>query len=244
MSQTLTEAKRKTGRNDYGDKWVNILGVRIVSTSLEAVLEKIAQVCKSSFKKPFFVTTINPEIVMLAHDDLGYKQILNSSNLPLADGVGLKFAKVNLQIVPGRRLVQVLIDKNYKSFFLGGKDDIASQMADKFGGLSDPGEVDIKHPVRNDQIVAKINKYGPDILLVAYGAPYQEIWISQNLNSLKAKVVIGVGGAFDYLTGKAKVPPEWLNSLGLEWAWRLAHEPWRVKRQISLARFVVKVWLG
>jgi len=56
--------------------------------------------------------------------------------------------------------------------------------------------------------------------------------------------VIGVGGAFDYLTGKAELPPEWLNAIGLEWAWRLVHEPWRFKRQLNLARFAVKVWLS
>ena len=89
--------------------------------------------------------------------------------------------------------------------------------------------------------MAKVNKYKPDILLVAYGAPWQEKWLWTNRHRLKAKVGIGVGGAFDYLTGHAAVPSEWINKLGLEWLWRLVHEPWRWRRQLSLIRFGWKV---
>lgn len=218
-----------------------ILGVNIVSTTLSQVLRRINQICQYSLKKPFFITTVNPEIVMLANDNPKYKSILNSADLPLPDGHGLKLAVSRLTVVPGRRLVQELTTKNYKIFYLGGRDKVGSKMVEKFGGVADGGETDIHHPVRNQQIVDKINNYQPDILLVAYGAPYQEQWIYNNREKLKTKVVIGVGGALDYLTGITKLPPAWLSSVGLEWLWRLLHEPWRWRRQLNLFRFAWKV---
>ena len=80
-----------------------------------------------------------------------------------------------------------------------------------------------------------------DILFVAFGSPKQEIWIADNLNDLNAKVVMGVGGAFDFITGKVPRAPKFLRNLGLEWLFRLIMQPWRIKRQVSLIRFVFLV---
>ena len=231
------------------DNKVNILGVGVTSTELAEVLTKIDQTClpagrfaKSSLKKTFFIVTVNQEFVMLAQDDPEFKDILNQADLALADGFGLKLAKADLQIVPGRKLVESLLHRNLKMFYLGGQDGVAEQMAEKFGGGFDLGETDVSHPTRNAEILKKINVFEPDVLLVAYGAPWQEKWIWANKDQIQTKVVMGVGGAFDYLTGRAKMPPEWVNKWGLEWLWRLLHEPWRWRRQLALLRFVWRLW--
>ena len=209
----------------------------VSSTSTSSVLEKIDDFLLKKGKMKLIVT-VNPEFVMLAQDDSEFKKILNSADLAIADGVGLKLAGVK-ETAPGRVVVGQLLQKRYKVFYLGSL--VAAEMAKKFGGQYDDGEIDIKNPQRNYEIVAKVNKYKPDILLVAYGAPWQEKWLWTNRHRLKAKVGIGVGGAFDYLTGHAAVPSEWINKLGLEWLWRLVHEPWRWRRQLSLIRFGWKV---
>ena len=224
MSQT--QAKR-------GDDRVNVLGVGVSSTSTSSVLEKVDEFLQKNGKMKL-VVTVNPEFVMLAHEDSEFKKILNSADLAIADGVGLKLAGVK-NVVPGRKLVEALLHKGYKVFYLGSR--VATEMARKFGGGYDDGEIDIKKPLRNDEIVAKINKFKPDILLVAYGAPWQEKWLWANRQRLNAKVGMGVGGAFDYLTGRVSIPPEWLNKMGLEWLWRLVNQPWRWRRQLSLIRF-------
>ena len=72
-----------------------------------------------------------------------------------------------------------------------------------------------------------------DILFVAFGSPKQEIWIYKNLDKLPVKVAIGVGGAFDFLSGKVKRAPNWVRNLGFEWLFRLINQPWRVKRQVD-----------
>lgn len=83
--------------------------------------------------------------------------------------------------------------------------------------------------------------HGIDILFVAFGSPKQEIWISQNLDKLPVKVVVGVGGAFDLISGKVKRAPVWVQKIGFEWLFRLTVQPWRIKRQLSLITFVFLV---
>ncbi|MBI5358616.1 WecB/TagA/CpsF family glycosyltransferase [Candidatus Amesbacteria bacterium] len=187
----------------------NILGVGVSSTELAEVLAKIA-------KEKLFIVTVNPEFVMLAQDDLEFKNILNKADLAVPDGVGLKFARPGLAIIPGRKLVEEIINlKKYKIFYLGGQNRVAQEMAKKFGGAFDEGHQDIRSQIldlrENKRIINKVNKYKPDILLVAYGAPFQEKWLYANRQLLNARVCIGVGGAFDYLTGRSAIPPEWVN---------------------------------
>lgn len=226
------------------DNRINVLGVGVDSTTRTAVLTMINDQCQmSNTAKPLFIVTVNPEFVMLAQDDPEFKNILNNADLAIPDGVGLRFAQKTLNIIPGRKLVEEILKLNkYKVFFLGGQNGVVQEMAEKFGGEFDSGETDIKHPTRNTEIITKINKYKPDILLVAYGAPYQEKWLNANSHRLNARVRIGVGGAFDYLTGRSIVPPEWVSGIGLEWLWRLYHEPWRWRRQLNLIRFIFAIF--
>lgn len=79
-----------------------------------------------------------------------------------------------------------------------------------------------------------------DILFVAFGAPKQEFWISEYLEKIPVKIAIGVGGAFDYISGKTPRAPLFLQNIGLEWLFRLIMQPWRIKRQLSLLQFI---WL-
>ncbi len=80
-----------------------------------------------------------------------------------------------------------------------------------------------------------------DILFVAFGSPKQELWITENLNRLPVKVAIGVGGSFDFLSGRVKRAPTWIQKAGFEWLFRLILQPWRIKRQLRLPKFVFLV---
>lgn len=80
-------------------------------------------------------------------------------------------------------------------------------------------------------IHALISETRPEILFVAYGAPAQELWISHHLSKFPSvKIAMGVGGAFDFLSGLKKRAPKWMQKLGLEWLYRLLKEPSRIKR--------------
>lgn len=221
-----------------------ILGVGVSSTDLNGVLTKIANFITSSHKSgPAVVVTVNPEFVMIAQNDLEFRSILNSADLAIADGQGLRLAEPSLKIVPGRRVVQKLVESTqYKIYYLGGAEGVTEAMVKKFGGKGESGhknvQVSLTDPEISEKIVKNINSYKPDIVLVAYGAPWQEKWIWANKDKVQAKVMMGVGGSFDYLIGKAALPPKWMEKMGLEWLWRLIREPRRWRRQLALIRFI------
>lgn len=91
-----------------------------------------------------------------------------------------------------------------------------------------------KSPTTNESIVEDIRKFRPDILMAALGCPRQEKWIYSNKNLIGAKINIGVGGVFDLFSGTKKRAPEFIQKLGLEWMWRLMHEPKRLSRRYLL----------
>lgn len=81
-----------------------------------------------------------------------------------------------------------------------------------------------------------------DVLFVAYGHPKQELWMAKHLDQLPVRVMIGVGGAFDYLSGSVPRAPKILRNVGLEWVFRLLIQPWRWKRQLALIEFIYLVF--
>lgn len=84
-------------------------------------------------------------------------------------------------------------------------------------------------------------KMSADILFVAFGSPKQEKWIYENLPKMSVNVAIGVGGAFDFVSGRVRRAPVWVRKIGLEWLFRLIIQPWRIKRQMALPKFVLLV---
>jgi N-acetylglucosaminyldiphosphoundecaprenol N-acetyl-beta-D-mannosaminyltransferase len=85
-----------------------------------------------------------------------------------------------------------------------------------------------------------INDAQPDVLLVAMGFPRQERWIVANLPRLRVKVAVAEGGTFTFVSGGVSRAPRWLRRVGFEWLYRLLRQPWRVRRQVAIPRFV---WL-
>lgn len=149
----------------------------------------------------------------------------------------------------------------YSIFFLGAKPGIANKAATKLklkypnlaiagsnagnpklnydlnnSDLFNTGKItDIRRTERdpNWKIVDMVSKTKPDILLVAYGHGKQEKFIARYKYKLAVPVMMGVGGSFDFLAGLATRAPGWMQALGLEWLWRLLHEPWRFNRIIT-----------
>jgi len=244
--------------------YVNILGVNIISTSKESMLNQIQNKLES--KEKFAIFTSNPELVLMASRDNDLRSIVNSATYSVPDGVGLNYAAKflygkSLNIIPARKLFMDLIGiasvKGSRVFLLGGQDNEADLAARHFISLypnifisssSGPyldnfgnpvSKVDIK--LQND-IVKKINDFNPDLLFVAFGNPKQEYWIYNNLSQLKIGGAMTVGGTFRYLAGMSKVPPQWMANRGLEWLWRLLTEPKRVFRVMNaVLLFPIKV---
>ena len=229
--------------NDF--KKTFLLGVGFSNASEQEVLEFIYTGLQNSSKK-YYIVTPNPELLVIAQKDSNYKTTLNNAKLALADGIGILWAarlmgKPLKQRITGADLTESLCNHVSKQpitvSFLGGGPNIAELTAEclqkKYPGL--------KVSWFSQEYDKSLKDKETDILFVAFGSPKQEIWIADNLNDLNAKVVMGVGGAFDFITGKVSRAPKFLRNLGLEWLFRLIMQPWRIKRQVSLIRFVFLV---
>lgn len=206
--------------------------------------EALDFVFKKMQEKTVFIATPNPEMLLEARKNPAFKKILQETDINIADGIGIIWAsKMNRtplpQRVTGVDLMQAIcknVPISSKIFLLGAAAGVAEKVKDKlisartdlqivgtYSGSADPSE--------DKDLCERINQSGANILFVAFGAPKQELWIAQNLVHLKnLKLVMGVGGAFDFIAGKRKRAPKWMQKLWLEWLYRLIQEPKRIKR--------------
>jgi len=128
-------------------------------------------------------------------------------------------------------------------FFLGAAPGVAARAAAvlerKHHGLPEIRTMEGgPRPEQAAQIIERVRAARADILLVAFGAPTQELWIDRYGDDLRVPVIIGVGGAFDFVAGVTPRAPLWVQRLGMEWLHRLCMQPWRWRRMLALPRFV------
>lgn len=119
-------------------------------------------------------------------------------------------------------------------------DDRASNIESRSSKMDGRGLIAQPSTLKSQPSMIYFPSSSIDILFVAFGFPKQEEWIAENLEKLPVRSAMGVGGAFDYISGKVPRAPSILRSIGLEWLFRLLAQPWRIKRQLQLAKFV---WL-
>lgn len=231
---------------------VHILGVRIDCLNMRQTLERIESFVGTG--KLHQVATVNPEFVMRAQSDLEFARILASADLCLPDGTGVVWAARRQgcpldQPVAGTDLVEPLAGicarRGFRLFLLGAQPGVAADLAAQLRA-SNPTLAVAAHagsPVtsQDGESLKLIAEHRTDVLLVAYGAPAQELWIDRLRGRLAVSVAMGVGGAFDYLTGRVPRAPAWMRRAGLEWLHRLAHQPWRFRRMTVLPVYALKV---
>jgi len=209
-------------------------------------------------KRGFYIVTPNPEFIVVAQKDELFRKILNDADLSIPDGMGLKLSGKVKNTFSGtdfmEKLVKLAAEKGFATGFLGGKDEVAKRCAEclkkKYPGLKvvfaeSGGEIDRNGTMLSDyRLPATATEDGRlksvDILFVAFGHIKQEKWIAKNLDKIPTHVAMGVGGAFDYLSGAIPRAPKWMRNLGFEWLFRLVIQPWRIKRQLALLQYV---WL-
>lgn len=220
----------------------NILGIGFSVASKNEVLEYITK--NLAFK--YFIVTPNPEILVMANKNSEYQKVLNKAKLALPDGIGVIWASKILGVslkdkITGIDLVQslcrVVAKQPITVGFLGG----GLKVAEKTVECLKKSFPSLKVKFAGDSVQSFNELRGTDILFVAFGSPKQEFWMEKNLKKLPIRVAIGVGGAFDMISGRVPRAPFWLQNLGLEWLFRLIVQPWRIKRQLSLLIFVFLV---
>jgi len=232
---------------------VEILGVRVDDASYGDLLDGVDAFVASG--EPHQVITVNAEMLVAARDDRELARALEASDLNVADSVGVMLAARLLgqplqERVTGsdgiHRLAAHSALKSYRLYLLGAAPGVAGLVAERLSaenpGLQIAGIYAGSPNVREEEdIIGRIGAASPDLLLVAYGVPAEEKWIARNRLRLGVPVMIGVGGAFDFVAGVTKRAPGWMRRCGLEWLHRLLREPWRWRRQLALPRFLLLV---
>lgn len=233
---------------------VDILGVRVSDVTYDEAVAIIKE--RIAARQPTPVVTPNTEFVVAAQSDRAFRAVINEAALSIPDGIGLILASRLLgqplrEHVRGTDLVERLAAlaaaEGLRLFLLGAAEGVAEQAAarlvERHPGLRIVGtHAGVPDPAYDGTARAAVAASGRvDILLVAYGAPSQEKWIARNLPQLDVPVAIGVGGVFDFISGRAKRAPVWVRRVELEWLYRLIRQPWRWQRQLALPRFALLV---
>lgn len=221
---------------------VSLLGVPIDVVTQTEALALLRAFLKEDRQR--HVMTPNNEMLVEAAGNASFRSLLHRSDLNIPDSVGLlTMARWTGQRLPERvtgvdtvtRLCETLSEES-PIFLLGAEPGVAESAAQKLMDRNPRLRVVgcFAGSPREEEalsIVAMIRASAPRLLLVAFGSPAQDLWIDRHRRDFPSvRVSIGVGGTFDFLAGKVKRAPRFLQSMGLEWLWRLLHDPRRIGR--------------
>jgi N-acetylglucosaminyldiphosphoundecaprenol N-acetyl-beta-D-mannosaminyltransferase len=236
-------------------KRVRILGIPVDYVDMKGSLDFVDSAISNNELQQY-ILAINPEkVIGLQHDSL-LRSMSEKAALLIPDGIGIVLAMrwlygLPATRVPGSELMPGICReatiKGYKIFLYGSKEDVNKSAVEKlqstYPGIRIVGRAN--GYLEEDQmpnLIKEINESGADILFVALGSPKQEQWIQAYLPKLNVKVCQGIGGTLDTIAGRVKRAPTFFRWAGLEWLYRLMMEPKRIRRQIVLPIFALKVF--
>jgi N-acetylglucosaminyldiphosphoundecaprenol N-acetyl-beta-D-mannosaminyltransferase len=239
-----------------------VLGVRVDRLSQRQALDSIEQIIAQWRASDYArvcqqIVTVNPEFVIEAQHNKDFRTAINAAALSVADGMGVVWATRYIgrpvpERVTGTDLLPELARRcavaGYRLYLLGAAPGIAeaagARLQELAPGLAIAGTyAGSPAPNEEEEIIERVRAAHADVLCVAYGAPAQNLWIWRNLARLPVAVAIGVGGAYDFLSGRQQRAPVFLRKMGLEWLYRLYREPRRWRRMLALPRFATRVIL-
>ncbi len=223
-----------------------ILGVPVDVGTMDAVLERITTAAEQH--RHFQVATVNLDFLVTSQQDAEVRSILRSTAINIPDGAPVVWAARRLgrpdaSRIAGADLVPLLAERaaerGLRLFLLGGESGSATIAADTLTERYPSLSVSHFEPPRaslddmdDATILDRVGRASPHILLVAFGHPKQEKWIHRNRASLPM-VAVGVGCSLDLIAGRVSRAPRWMQDAGLEWSYRLAHEPRRLARRYA-----------
>jgi N-acetylglucosaminyldiphosphoundecaprenol N-acetyl-beta-D-mannosaminyltransferase len=235
---------------------LNFFDIPIVNTTMSEAIDWIIDRAKNNIKS--HIAFVNPDCLNISYIHHTYKKILISAERVLPDGIGIHVGcrmlgvslKANINgtdLFP--RLCEKIAERNVSLFLLGARPGIAEQVANKMQQLHPGLCIAGTHHGYFDQaseknVIRNINSSKAEILLVAFGAPKQELWLAEHREQITAPILIGVGGLFDFYSDRIPRAPQWIREIGMEWVWRLLQEPGRMWRRYIIGNplFLYRVW--
>ena len=241
-------------------KTVRMFGISVASITLSEASEVFSEMARKKETRVIF--TANAEHIALLTSNREFQKAYHEADFVLADGMPLVwFSRLIGERLPERvtgsdllpELCRMAERKSLKVFFLGGTEDVTPKAIEnllkRFPSMNVVGFatpwIDFAHDEKiHSDLLETINQSGADIVFIGFGAPKQEVWIARNQKKLKTGIVLAVGGTFDFLAGKTIRAPLWMQKTGLEWFWRLIHEPKRLWRRYLIGNviFLLIAW--
>ena len=227
---------------------VAILGVAIDNLTMHEVLDAVgAAIGKGGFHQ---IATANVDFLVNSVRDEELRETLVRCDIVLADGMplvwashlmgaGLKERVAGVDLVP--QLARLSAERGYRIFLLGASEESSSGtarwMLKNYPGACIAGRYCPDYlpleEMDHEDILSRIEDAAPDILLVAFGNPKQEKWLAMHRHRLKVPVCIGVGGSFDFLSGRVSRAPLWMQRYALEWVHRTIQDPARLAKRYA-----------
>lgn len=227
---------------------LHLAGIPIDRMTMRESLAWIASQLCARPARPLLVMGPNAHIVTAAQRSPEFRSALAAADLCVPDGISVVLAGRLLGLpIPERvtggdlmeQLCALAACESFSVFFLGGlpgaAEGAAAALRARYPGLRAgvccPPMYFEQDSADLETVLSTIRAAAPDILCVALGVPRQEIWMHRHCTSLPIRLAISVGAALDTQAGLRRRAPAWTHKLGMEWAWRLCHEPHRLWRR-------------
>lgn len=227
---------------------IELLGIPVDPYSYTEVLDQCVELIDSG--KPNLLVTVNLQSLMLGRQNQAFGDLMRRAELVVPDGVSLVwFSRLAGMPVPERvtgvdllpMLCSLAAKREYRVFFFGAAPGVADELAEKLqaeipglqvcGTYSPPFGFE-NDPHVNQEAIALIRRAQPHILFTALGQPRQELWMERHRTELGVPLMIGVGGSFDFITGREKRAPRWMQEMGLEWLDRMIKRPGEISKRV------------
>lgn len=238
---------------------VTVLGVDIDPFTVDSLHAEIKGICRNAGKS--IVANVNVHALNLAYKQEGLKRFFNRADHVFCDGHGVMLgARLLGQRIPEKityadwfpRFCKFCEKEELSLYFLGGRDGVAEKAKEnllmQYPALQVVGVCHgyfdkVDGSAENQAVLVDINRKNPDVLLVSFGMPVQEMWLKENWDKINAHVALTGGAALDYMAGVSRRPPAWMTNYGFEWLGRMFHEPRRLWKRYIIGNpiFVFRV---
>jgi N-acetylglucosaminyldiphosphoundecaprenol N-acetyl-beta-D-mannosaminyltransferase len=222
------------------ERKVLVLGIPISLVNYEMVIHTIQMYVKN--KKSAYICVAATHLIVECQNNIELKQGVTQADVVTPDGMPivwllklLGYSKATRVYGPQltEKICQLSANQKYRIYILGGaygqSKKLKNILSKRFSGIQIVGNFDTPDKLHiSSSVISNIKKTDADIVLVGLGCPYQELWMIRNSNQLRKQVLVGVGAAFDILSGKTSQAPPLVQNAGLEWFYRLIHEPKRL----------------
>lgn len=225
---------------------VEVLGLRLARMSFTQTVDRIESLIRRG--RPSFFITANLHYACVCERDARLREVNQKAAFLTADGMPLVWLSRLLgralpERVTGADLVWAICQRaaqqGYRVFLLGGQPGVAQQAAGvlqaRYPGLQIVGvEAPMLDALAADeraQLLERIRQARPDLLFAAFGQPKGELWLAEHIDQLGVPAAVQIGASLDFVVGRRRRAPGWMQRMGLEWFWRFLCEPGRLSRR-------------